>query len=107
MNLQRIVIFSLALAMAAPAWAADPHAGTPQASPIAPKANGSAEVGKLLAPGPGDPNVPLPNRDLSAPASGNAASAGPRIYGREETGGGVLGLRFPIPVSPQPDARLH
>ncbi len=64
-------------------------------------------MGKLLAPGPGDPDVPLPNRDLSDSAAGGAAPSGPRIYGREETGGGVLGLRFPIPVSPQSEAERH
>ncbi len=119
MNLQRSVAIALALAMAVPALAVavpagagDPHGGSqqaeaPKSSPISPKGSGSAAVGKLLAPGPGDPAVPLPNRDLSDSPSGSAASSGPRIYGREETGGGVLGLRFPIPVTPQPEAQQH
>jgi hypothetical protein len=57
-------------------------------------------VNKSLNPGASDPNVPLPRADLSD-ASGNApstASSGPRIFGRGEDGGAVLGLRVPIPA---------
>jgi hypothetical protein len=58
-------------------------------------------VNKALNPGASDPNVPLPRADLSD-ASGNepstASSSGPRIFGRSEDGGGVLGLRVPIPA---------
>jgi hypothetical protein len=58
-------------------------------------------VNKALNPGASDPNVPLPRADLSD-ASGNepatASSSGPRIFGRGEDGGAVLGLRVPIPA---------
>src|ERR1700730_8881307 len=58
-------------------------------------------VNKALNPGASDPNVPLPRADLSD-AAGNepstASSSGPRIFGRGEDGGGVLGLRVPIPA---------
>jgi hypothetical protein len=58
-------------------------------------------VNKVLNPGASDPNVPLPRADLSD-AAGNepstASSSGPRIFGREEDGGAVLGLRIPIPA---------
>ena len=58
-------------------------------------------VNKALNPGASDPNVPLPRADLSD-ASGNESSTtaggGPRIYGRGEDGGAVLGLRVPIPA---------
>jgi hypothetical protein len=62
-------------------------------------------VGKLLAPGASDPNVPLPRSDLAESPSGNGASGGPQLFGRADTGdgvfdlrGGVLGLRIPIPA---------
>jgi len=99
MNLQRILAVLLALAAAGPAWAADPHAGAPAASPIGSPAGGSSAINKLLSPDRSDPDVPLPVLGLPEASSASQPSAGPRIYGREETGGGVLGLRFPIPVN--------
>jgi hypothetical protein len=58
-------------------------------------------VNKALNPGASDPNVPLPRAGLSD-ASGHepstAGSSGPRIFGRGEDGGAVLGLRVPIPA---------
>src|ERR1700730_12054737 len=58
-------------------------------------------VDDIVNPGASDPNVPLPRADLSD-ASGNesstASSSGPRIFGRGEDGGGVLGLRVAIPA---------
>ena len=56
-------------------------------------------VNKSINPGASDPNVPLPRADLSD-AAGNQPSAGdgPRIFGRSEDGGGVFGLRVPIPA---------
>ena len=56
-------------------------------------------VNKALNPGASDPDVPLPHPDL-ARANGNGAgsSSKPQIYGRQEDGGGVLGLRLPIPA---------
>jgi hypothetical protein len=59
-------------------------------------------VGKLLKEqdGPSNPDVPLPQRDLSltrAPAS--TPLSGPQVFGRREDNGGVFGLKFPIPVN--------
>jgi hypothetical protein len=57
-------------------------------------------VNKAINPGASDPNVPLPRADLpgvagtEAPATGS----GPQIFGRSEDGGGVLGLKVPIPA---------
>jgi hypothetical protein len=75
----------------------------PAAAPPAP--TGAEIVGKLLAPGASDPDVPLPRADLAQTPSGNAASSGPQLFGRADTGdgvldvrGGVLGLRIPIPA---------
>ncbi len=59
-------------------------------------------VGKLLAPGVSNPDVPLPHPDLSERFSARPEPAGPlkgpTPYGRSDAGGGVLGLRIPIPV---------
>jgi hypothetical protein len=56
-------------------------------------------VNKALNPGASDPNVPLPRADLSSGnGSSTAAGSSPRIYGRSEDGGAVLGLRVPIPA---------
>jgi hypothetical protein len=97
------------LAMAAlplvvhPASAADAKRSAPPAAvKVAPAPSGSELVGKLLHEqnGPSDPDVPLPQRGLTptqSPAS--VPLAGPRIFGRQEDGGGVLGLKFPIPVT--------
>lgn len=100
MNLQRILAFVLALLWVVPALAGEPHAGAPAASPIKPGEPGSAAVGKLLSPGQGDPDVPLPSPQVSGNAGAGKSDDRPRPYARQETGGGVLGLRFPIPVTP-------
>ena len=56
-------------------------------------------VNKAINPGASDPNVPLPRADLSDGAGNEPpAGNGPRIFGRSEDGGGVLGLRVPIPA---------
>jgi hypothetical protein len=56
-------------------------------------------VNKALNPGASDPNVPLPQAGLSDGAGSEPpASNAPRIFGRGEDGGGVLGLRVPIPA---------
>ena|SRR5215212_7307399 len=57
-------------------------------------------VNKALNPGASDPDVPLPHPDL-AKSSGDrsVSSAKPQIYGRQEEGGGVFGLRMPIPAA--------
>lgn len=67
-----------------------------------PPATAAEIVGKLLAPGASNPDVPLPHPDLSEQFSVRSESVGPlkgpTPYGRTETGGGVLGFRMPIPV---------
>ena len=56
-------------------------------------------VNKAINPGASDPNVPLPRANLSDGAGNEPqAGTGPRIFGRSEDGGGVLGLRLPIPA---------
>lgn len=100
MNLQRIFAFLLALSWAVPALAGDPHANAPAASPIKPGEPGSAAVGKLLSPGQGDPDVPLPSPQVLGASGAGKSQGEPSPYARQETGGGVLGLRFPIPVTP-------
>src|SRR5438270_514930 len=70
----------------------------PQASPVAPNAAGADAVNKLLANPPSDPDVPMPQRDLTTRDSGSGALDSPRIYGRREDGGGVFGLKVPIPA---------
>src|SRR5262245_27002424 len=69
-------------------------------NPVTERAPSSADiVNKLLHPGPSDPNVPLPRADLDATSRAvEPAGNGLQLYGRGEQGGGVLGLRLPIPV---------
>ena len=59
-------------------------------------------INKLLTPGASDPNVPLPHPDLAdgagEPRSANGPANSPRIFGRSEQGGGIFGLRIPIPA---------
>ena len=67
-----------------------------------PPATAAEIVGKLLAPGASNPDVPLPHPDLSEQFSARSESGGPlkgpTPYGCPETGGGVMGFRMPIPV---------
>lgn len=63
---------------------------------------GAELVGKLLAEqnGPSDPDVPLPQRGLSRVQDQPAAPlSGPQMFGRREDGGGVFGLKIPIPAT--------
>lgn len=56
-------------------------------------------VNKALNPGASNPDVPLPHPGLANSGGDQpASSVGPQIFGRQEQGGGVLGLRMPIPV---------
>jgi hypothetical protein len=79
---------------ASPAKAASP----PQTT----AADTAAVVNKLLAPRQSDPNVPLPQENLAEVQVENAPLSGPRVYGRDESGNGImgaiLGLRIPIPA---------
>jgi hypothetical protein len=69
----------------------------------APVPTGSELVGKLLSEqnGPSDPDVPMPQRGLTRTQDLGASAplAGPQIYGRQEDGGAVFGLKFPIPAT--------
>jgi hypothetical protein len=56
-------------------------------------------VNKALNPGASDPDVPLPHPDLANSGGGQSgASSRTQIFGRQEQGGGVLGLRMAIPA---------
>jgi len=71
----------------------------PSATPVASAPSGAELVGKLLArqTGPSDPDVPLPQPNLTLQEPARPLSS-PSIYGRQEEGGAVLGLRIPIPA---------
>jgi hypothetical protein len=69
------------------------------ATAIGPQPSAAEIVGNLLAPHASDPDVPLPQPGLAAVPPANEPSAGPRIFGRGEDGGGVLGIRIPIPAT--------
>ena len=69
----------------------------PQASPVAPPATGAEIVGRMLNP-PSDPDVPLPRRDLATRPPTDGPVERPTIFGRQEEGGGVFGLKIPIPA---------
>jgi len=73
-------------------------AAAPRASPVVPNATGAEIVGKLLATPPSDPDVPLPRADLATKAPADRPSDSPSIFGRHEEGGGVFGLKIPIPA---------
>jgi hypothetical protein len=68
------------------------------AAAIAPAPSSADIVNKLLSPGPSDPNVPLPRADLAGQTAESRSSKKPQIFGRGEDGGGVFGLRVPIPA---------
>lgn len=74
----------------------------PGIKPAETPATAAEIVGKLLAPGASNPDVPLPHPDLSEKYSDKSEVEGPlkgpTPFGRSETGGGVLGFRMPIPV---------
>lgn len=99
-----IIGSALALLAGLSAQAAEPARKGPAPTPIqsspSEARSGAEIVGKLLKPGPSDPDIPLPSREPSDGTSGNKKGTGPQIYGREEAGGAVFGLTFPIPVRP-------
>ena len=83
--------------------ASRPRSAAPSPAPSAVPEQGPSAVERLnrsLNPGSAsDPDVPLPHPDLAhlGPAGGSR-NGGTQVYGRQEEGGGVLGLRMPIPV---------
>ena len=104
MKLQRflLVVLVAGAALPAPTRAADPQPTAPPASPIRPADSGAAAVGKLLSPAPRDPGVPLPDPNLPEAGPDEVSSPGARPYARPESGGGVVGLRIPIPAARSP-----
>jgi hypothetical protein len=84
--------------LCSPASAAE--AKRPAAPVAVPPPSGAEVVGRLLKEqnGPSDPDVPLPRQGLGVPQDVPTPLSGPQIYGRREDGGGVLGLKFPIPA---------
>ena len=73
----------------------------PLPTPIVERTPSNVEiVNKAINPGASDPNVPLPRADLpdALPSEPSTDSSSPRIYGRREEGGAVLGLRVAIPA---------
>jgi len=86
-----------------PASAADvKRPAAPGVAVKAPEPTGAELVGKLLREdnGPSNPDVPMPQRGLGvtqAPAS--TPLTGPQVFGRREDGGGVFGLKIPIPAT--------
>jgi len=86
-----------------PACAADVKRPlAPVAAVKAPAPSGAELAGKMLREqnGPSDPDVPLPQHGLGvSPAPASTPLAGPQMFGRHEDGGGVFGMKFPIPVS--------
>jgi hypothetical protein len=65
-------------------------------------------VNKALNPGASDPDVPLPHPDLAnSSVAQSGPPAGPQIYGRQEQGGGVFGLRMPFPADRNSTGRSY
>ena len=81
----------------------------PGIKPPDPPATAAEIVGKMLAPGASNPDVPLPHPDLAEKFADRTdiqgPLRGPTPFGRGETGGGVLGFRVPIPVERIPASR--
>jgi hypothetical protein len=73
---------------------------TPAPTPATERGPSNVElVNKALNPGASDPDVPLPHPGLANSTADQPTSpAGPQIFGRQEQGGGVLGLRMPFPA---------
>lgn len=83
------------------ARAADSRAVALRPSPTMPAAPSGAElVGKLLAEraNASDPDIPLPQRDLTAREPAFVPLTGPQVYGHRDEGSVVVGLKIPIPA---------
>lgn len=93
-----------AFAAGASAQTAQPVTGAsgraPKPSPATDKGPTAVELlNKSLNPGgSSDPDVPLPHPNLANVGPGAPSRTGTQVYGRQEEGGGVLGLRMQIPV---------
>jgi hypothetical protein len=99
-----LVLAALPALVAPSASAADiKRPVTPNTKAIQPPAPTGAElVGKLLLEqnGPSDPDVPMPQRGLKRTQEPTSTPlSGPQVFGRQEEGGGVFGLKIPIPAT--------
>jgi len=65
-------------------------------TPPAQAPTGAEIANKLLTQRASDPDVPLPLPNLAERSQAEAPLDGPRLFGRSEPGGGVLGFRMPI-----------
>jgi hypothetical protein len=89
---------TVGMAFTGQASAAERKQGATPAVPAITAPSGAELVTRLLANGPSDPDVPLPQPNLSARRPAPTAPTGPSLYGRQEDQGAVVGLKFPIPV---------
>lgn len=105
--LGRILLVGIACVVAGSVSAADlkrsgARAAQPGTQVIAESPSGAEVVSKLLSEQTqaSDPDVPLPQPNLSAHPSGEPAAplSGPQLFGRQEDRGAVVGLKFPIPA---------
>jgi len=85
------------------------QAKTPAPTPATERGPSNVDlVNKALNPGASNPDVPLPHPDLANSSVAQSGSAsGPQIYGRQEQGGGVFGLRMPIPADRSSTGRSY
>jgi hypothetical protein len=72
----------------------------PVSQAIAATPSGAELVGRLLSERTrsSDPDVPLPQRNLTESEPAYAPLTGPQIYGRRDEGSIVVGLKIPIPA---------
>jgi hypothetical protein len=96
-----LAVVSAGVGLADSACAADRKAAVADtAPPEAAGPSGAEIVSRLLSEQTraSDPDVPLPQPNLSTRPSAGPVT-GPSLYGRKEDVGGVVGLKFPIPVT--------
>ena len=77
-----------------------PAVGRPAPEAAVAPPSGAELVGKLLSERAtaSDPDVPLPQRDLTPQERSFEPLMGPQLYGRRDEGSVVLGLKIPIPA---------
>jgi hypothetical protein len=104
----RFLALALAGLVSIPTYAADlkQHAKIAPGLPATSDPSGSVAVDKLLHPRPIDPDIPLPNPNLSDRSDVDQPVQKTQIYGRGEQGGqngsvleGVVGVRIPFPAA--------
>jgi hypothetical protein len=83
-------------------YAADSRSAAlpPSPKPLADTPSGVELVGKLLAERStgSDPDIPLPQRNLTVDQPAFVPLTGPQIYGKRDEGSVVLGFKIPIPA---------